>query len=199
MTKMIINISIMMRTVYFPVIVIGVIFLSYWLYQRLHKVDRIAVRLDRIKLKIPVFGEIYYTIAVSRFIRSLSLLVGAGIPILKSFEVAQTTIGNMKISRAVDDIKRDVTHGGSLYASFLNTRMFPVMLTEMVGVGESTGNLPLSLERLANHFDEQVDYMLNRFLTILEPLLIILVGGIVCIILLGIYLPIFTLWKGFTG
>ena len=130
---------------------------------------------------------------------SLSILISAGLPILESFEVAKATVDNQIIREGIEDVQVQVEKGRPLYDAFCNVKIFPVMLTEMIGVGESSGKMVLVIEKLAIHFDEEVDYQLKKILNFIEPLLIILVGGIVIITLLAIYSPIFTLWQNLAG
>lgn len=195
LTKIILLISATLRSPVFligaVIVVAGVIFV----YKGMRKNRKFTYYMDTYKLKIPFFGHLIYLFSLSQFIRSLGLLLGAGLPIVESFEVSKGTVENSKISRSLTTSQRKVEQGVSLYESFGDARDYPVMLTEMVGVGESSGTIVKVFDNLALHFDEEVDYNINKFLTAIEPSLIIFVGTIVLLTLLAIYLPIFTLWE----
>jgi len=198
-TEILMAISNTIRTVYFPVAVVVLGFLGFHSYRVMKRIPAACRFLDHLKLRIPVLGEIIYILCLGRFVRSLSLLTGAGLQIIRSFDIAKTTIGNQKILDGVNEVQGQISQGISLYPAFRSVPIFPVIMLEMIGVSEQKGNFSEVLAKLAVHFDEKTDYLLNRFLTILEPALIITVGGIVGFILMGVYLPIFTLWKGFGG
>ncbi|MBP6344231.1 MAG: type II secretion system F family protein, partial [Candidatus Omnitrophica bacterium] len=195
-TKVIIGISDMIRS---PIFIAGFfvfLILAFVAYKMIKNSDKLSYHIDKWMLKIPYFGNILFIFSLSQVVRSLSILLVAGVPIIESLQVASSTAGNRKIIADLDEIKHQIEQGSSLYDAFCNVKGFPVMLTEMVGVGESSGMLVQILEKLTKHFDEEVDYHLNRFLTILEPMLIIVVGAIVVITLLAIYLPVVSIWQG---
>ena len=195
LTKAILAVSAALRSPVFiasTVIVGATVFASY---KVMRKSKKFAYYLDMYKLKIPFFGHLIYIFSLSQFIRSLGLLLGSGLPIVESFEVSKGTVENAKISRSLNASQRKVEQGVSLYESFNDARNYPVMMTEMVGVGESSGTIVKIFDNLAVYFDEEVDYNINKFLTAMEPSLIIFVGGVVLLTLLAIYLPIFTLWE----
>lgn len=195
LTKAILLISATLRS---PVFIVGVMIVGVgviFAYKVMRKNRRFSYYMDTYKLKIPFFGRLIYLFSLSQFIRSLGLLLGAGLPIIESFEVSKGTVENSKISGSLNASQRKVEQGVSLYESFNDVRDYPVMMTEMVGVGESSGTIVKVFDNLALHFDEEVDYNINKFLTAIEPSLIIFVGVIVLLTLLAIYLPIFTLWE----
>jgi type IV pilus assembly protein PilC len=196
LTKAILWISQTLRSGYFILGVFIFVTAGIFIYKWLKRGEKFAYRVDDLKLRIPFFGDILYTVAISRFIHSLGILMGAGVPIIQSFDAAESTVANRKIENSIASVQKQIEHGESLYKSFDEQKDFPIILTEMVGVGETSGTIVDIFERLATHFDQEVDYRLNRFLTFLEPFLIIFVGGIVILILLSVYMPIFSLWQG---
>ena len=198
-TQLIFHISEVLRSGYFYLFLGLVVGGGIVVYKKFRTNRHFRLWMDDFKLRVPYFRNIFYMLSMSRFVRSLSLLIGAGISIIVSLDTAKTTVVNQKIEQAVDEIRKQVIEGISLYPAFKSTKMFPLMLVEMIGIGETSGSLAKLLTKSAVHFDEEVDYYINKFLTYLEPLLIILVGGIVGIILLGIYLPIFSLWVGLSN
>jgi type IV pilus assembly protein PilC len=199
LTKVVLGLSEMLRSPVFILSTPLIIAFSISFYRVFKHDPKFAQSIDYYKLKIPYVGNILYSIALGRFVRSLSILVGAGLPIVESFEVAKTTTSNQYVVGGVNQAQRKIERGQSLYESFNETKLFPVMFVEMVGVGESSGAIVQSLENLADHFDEEVEYKQNKFFTLLEPFLIIFVGIIVIIILLAIYMPIFSIWSGLLG
>lgn len=156
----------------------------------------LAYRLDSLKLKLPIFGEILYITALSRFTNSLSVLLASGLPLIQSLDLAKATTANQRFIHLISCVQKDVEQGQSIYKSFKGMGVFPILMVEMLGVGESSGSIVESLENLTKHFDEEVDYRLNQVLTLIEPILIMLVGVIVVVIMLAIYLPIFSVWQG---
>lgn len=196
LTYMVFKISATMRS---PVFIAGVFITLVavgLLYMRMQKSPKLKKQFDALLLKIPYFGDILLSLSLSQFTRSLGILLGAGVPISESLDVSTTTTTNEKISDSLKMVKKDVEHGNSLYESFKKVKEFPVMLIEMVGVGETSGMIVPILEKVTSHFDEECDYQINKFLTILEPMLIIFVGGVVIFTLLSIYLPIVSIWQG---
>ncbi|MCA9398641.1 MAG: type II secretion system F family protein [Candidatus Omnitrophica bacterium] len=167
---------------------------AYFKYFR--KQSSIAYTVDAVAIKIPYFGKLMMTMALSQFVRSLSILLGSGVSVLESIKVATTTAGNAKIEESLTKVRVDLERGSSMYESFQNVQYFPILLTEMVGIGETSGTIVPVLGKLTHHFDQEVDYELNRFLTILEPVLIVLVGGIVLVTMASIYMPIASIWQG---
>ena len=193
LTKILFNISAFVRNVPLIIFLVIVIIGGIILYKFLRKSKGLDYMIDALKLKIPLFKDVYYPLLIGRFTRSFSLLIGSGVPVITSLTVARGTVVNMYIESSIEEIKLQVMEGGSLYEAFKSIKTFPIMLVEMVGIGESTGKLQYLLEKVSDHLDAEVDYKLYKFLTILEPLLIIFVGAIVLVVLLGIYFPIFTL------
>jgi len=152
---------------------------------------------DRALLKIPLFGGILKKVALSRITRTLSTLLSGGVPMLESLKITSGTAGNVLIEDKLMKARKRVAEGASLTDSFKETGQFPFMLTQMVSVGEATGNLDDMLIKLADFYDEEVEASVASLLSILEPVLLILVGGLVGIIIVSMYLPIFSLMQQF--
>ncbi len=198
-TQVVIKISMIMRSFYFWVIAVSVCVALGYLYKKFSATEKGRDIIDGLKLKLFIFGPIIEAACLSRLVRSLSLLLSGGLPVTKSIEVSKATAMNSKYSKAMDVVGQRITEGMPLAASLAYTKAFPSFLIEMVSVGEESGTLIEMLERVAVYYEEDFDFKLNRFLTLLEPLLIIFVGGLVIFILLAIYLPIMKLWGGLTG
>lgn len=195
LTRLVLGISDVMRNPFFIAFVFTAIVSAIIAYRQMHKVPEVGYKIDQYALSVPFFGNLFLTMFISRFISSLRVLIGSGLPIVESLDVAKSTITNQYLSKYIGDINEGVKQGRSLYETFRDTKVFPVLLVEMLGIGEKVGTVTKILESLSHHFDEEVDYKLNKFLTILDPLLIIIVGTIIIFTMLAIYLPIFSIWN----
>lgn len=198
-TRVVLGISMVMKNKYFIVFMLTLIVTTIVAYRQLRKIPHFAYLADKQLVLLPYFGNLFFTMALSRFIHSLRVLIASGLPIVESLEVAKSTINNRYLARYIDQVQEGVRQGRSLYDTFRQTRAFPVLFVEMLGVGESVGTVTKILENLTRHFDEEVDYKLNKFLTIIDPLLIIIVGTIILFTMLAIYMPIFSIWNKLAG
>jgi len=150
-------------------------------------------------LKAPFFGGLYLKFIVARFTRALGTLTKSGVSILEALAVAGNTVGNVVISRAVENMRQAVTRGQSLSQEVEKSKMFPPMVVQMIGVGEKSGKMDQMLTEVAAYYDQEIEYALKNFTTILEPLLLLVMGGMVAFIALSVLLPIFNLIKVFRG
>lgn len=148
---------------------------------------------DSLSLKMPLFGSLLEKVGLSRVTRTLSTLLSGGVPMLESLKITSTTAGNVITENNIMRARSLVAEGTSLTDAFKEVGHFPFMLTQMVGVGEATGTLDEMLEKLADFYDEEVDATVAALLSILEPVLLIFVGGLVGMIIISMYLPIFSL------
>jgi len=183
---------------YIILIVVGLIAIVV-LYQRWSKTPAGREIVDRTKLKLPVMSNLMQKISLSRFTRTLSTLIGGGVPMLESLKIASTTTDNVIIERQVLNARQMVSEGKSLHDSLKQASQdqFPAMMIQMVNVGESTGTLDEMLGKLANFFDDEVDNAVSSLLSALEPLVLIFVGGIVGTLVISMYLPLFNLIQQF--
>lgn len=154
---------------------------------------------DKIILHLPILGELFHKAAVARMARTLSNLIGGGIPLLQALTIAGETSGNRVLEKAMEEVRINVSAGQSLADPMFYTGVFPYLLVEMVRVGELTGNLEDMLNRVADFFEEEVDRMVNTLSTLIEPVLIIFLGVVVGGILVSLYLPIFKLGEVIGG
>jgi type IV pilus assembly protein PilC len=165
-------------------------------FRRWKRSERGRVQWDRMKLKFPLkIGDIVQKIALARFSRTFSGLVAAGVPMLEAIEITGRTSGNRVIELAMDDVRESVKKGGSLAAPMRGVpEAFPMMVTQMVGVGEETGALETMLAKVADFYEEQVATAVKALTSILEPVMIIIVGGIVGFIVIAMYMPMFKVY-----
>jgi len=148
---------------------------------------------DKMLLKLPLFGTLLEKVGFSRITRTLSTLLSGGVPMLESLKVTSTTSGNVILEDYVMRSRTMVAEGTSLTDAFKEVGAFPFMMVQMVGVGEATGTLDEMLTKLADFYDEEVEASVAALLSVLEPILLIFVGGLVGMIVVSMYLPIFSL------
>ncbi|MEO8845144.1 MAG: type II secretion system inner membrane protein GspF [Kofleriaceae bacterium] len=144
-------------------------------------------------LNLPVLGELIRTINVGRFARTLGTMLQAGVPMLRSLETAKQIVGNVQIQYAIEDAKKAVTEGESLAATLKKSGQFPATMIHMTAVGERAGQLEQMLERVATTYETEVDVKLSRFTALLEPMMLVLMGGAVAFIVFSILQPIMDL------
>lgn len=149
--------------------------------------------IDRIKLKMPLFGPIQLKSAVSRFARTLGTLVTSGVPILQALGITRETAGNVIIAEAVDKVHEAVREGESIVAPLEASRVFPAMVISMVDVGEETGQLPDMLLKIADVYDDEVDNAVDAMTSMLEPIMIVLLAVIVGTIVIALFMPMISI------
>ena len=150
---------------------------------------------DKIRLKIPAkIGDVIHKIALARWSRTFAGLVHAGVPLLQAIDITAKTAGNSHIEKAMDDVKVSVQRGGTIAEPLRQSPLFPSMVAHMVGVGEETGNLDGMLGKVADFYEDEVAAVIKALTSILEPVMIILVGAIVGFIVISMYLPLFQLY-----
>ena len=171
----------------------GGLALLVFLVRRFHRTEKGALLWDSIKLKIPIVGKILHQFALSQFSRALATLVGAGTPLVPALEISSGSIANRRISGAVTSVVPRVREGAELWRSLENTGQFTSLAVEMIKVGEATGALEEMLTNVAEFYDESIDAALQKLITLIEPVILIVMGGIIATILLSIYLPMFTM------
>jgi len=195
LTLAILNISQFVQK-YILFILLGLIGLVF-LYRYIRRTPKGRRAIDQGLLKMPLFGSLLKKVALSRVTRTLSTLLSGGVPMLESLKITSATAGNVIIEENIMDARKEIAEGTSLTEAFRETAQLPFMLTQMVGVGEATGTLDEMLLKLADFYDEEVEASVASLLSVLEPVLLIFVGGIVGTIVVSLYLPIFSLMQKF--
>ena len=148
---------------------------------------------DRILLKLPIFGTLINKVAVAKFTRTLGTLVSSGVPILDGLEITAKTSGNKVVEYAIMEVRKGVVSGKTLAEPITKVKVFPPMVTHMIAVGESTGALDAMLAKIADFYDDEVDNAVNNLTAMMEPLLMVFLGGAVGFIVVAMYMPIFKL------
>ncbi|MGE3172818.1 MAG: type II secretion system F family protein [Planctomycetota bacterium] len=154
---------------------------------------------DMVILKVPVFGVLFKKVSLSRFARTFSTLVKSGVPILGAMEIVSDTSGNLVISGIVDQARDSVRNGDSLSEPFSRSNVFPPMVTKMMAIGERSGALDALLEKIAEFYDQQVEAEVKGLTSMIEPIMIAVMGVIVGGIVLAVFLPIFKLQEKLAG
>ncbi len=190
-TQILINISKNFKYIFafFVATVIGfIIFIKY-----IRRYEKGRLETDRILLKIPILGNLFHKSAVSRVARTLASLISAGVPLLQAIAVAAETSGNMVLEKALEDVRLSVSAGQTIADPMFYTGVFPYMVVEMVRIGEMSGRLDEMLNKVADFYEEEVDRTVATISTLIEPILLIILGVVIGGILVALYLPIFQL------
>jgi type IV pilus assembly protein PilC len=177
---------------YFWLVAIVVILLIVGLKQY-YKTNTGRLQIDAVFLKLPVLGELLRKVAVARFCRTLSTLTSSGVPILEGMDITARTSGNMVIQNAILKAKDAVEQGRNISSPLAETKVFPPMVVQMVGVGEATGALDAMLAKVAEFYEDEVDNAVASLMSLMEPLIIFFLGGIIGFIVIAMYMPIFNL------
>jgi type IV pilus assembly protein PilC len=177
---------------YFPFLLVGAGAAAYG-FRTYYSTDNGRRVVDATTLKMPVLGNIMRKIAVARFCRTLSTLISSGVPILDGLEITAKTSGNSIIEDAIMTTRKSIERGETISVPLKDTAVFPPMVTQMIGVGEATGALDTMLAKIADFYEEEVDTAVAGLLTLLEPIMIAVLGVVVGGIVIAMYLPIFDL------
>lgn len=175
---------------YFPFVVVGFV-LAVIGFRKLIKTPNGRVAWDTTKLKAPIFGELARKTAVSRFTSTLSALLSAGVPILEALEITRETVNNVVVARGVDSIIEGVKRGEPLAKGLVGHRVFPAMISHMISVGEETGGLDNMLAKASQFLDGEIQRTVDSLTSLLEPLMIVVLGGAVGSMVICLYLPMF--------
>ena len=175
---------------YFPIVLVGIVLLAVGFRYFISRPDG-RVLWDTTKLKLPVFGSLMRKTAISRFCSTLSALLRAGVPVLEALEITRETVGNVVVAKGVDSIIDSVKKGEPLARSLTQHPVFPVMLMHMMTVGEETGGLDEMLGKVATFLDGEIERTVETLTSLLEPLMIVVLGGAVGSMVICLYLPMF--------
>jgi type IV pilus assembly protein PilC len=175
-----------------PAIILALVIIFFAL-RAYHKTYRGKRVLDGFVLKIPIMGELMRKIAVARFCRTLATLTSSGVPILDGLEITAKTAGNAIIHDAVMAVRKAVEEGKTLSGPLGQTKVFPKMVVQMIHVGEQTGALDQMLSKIADFYEDEVDTAVEGLMKLLEPLMIVFLGGIIGVIVTAMYLPMYTI------
>ncbi|WP_018191991.1 MULTISPECIES: type II secretion system F family protein [Microbacteriaceae] len=173
-----------------PVLVVAIVVGSIW-WSRNKNAERVRMRVDPIKLRIPIFGSLLRKIAVARFSRNFANMVSAGVPILQALKIVGETSGNWVIENALVKVADSVRQGESIAGPLADQPVFPAMVTQMIAVGEDSGSLETMLNKIADFYDQEVAAATEQLTAMIEPLMIAFLGVIIGGMVVALYLPIF--------
>jgi type IV pilus assembly protein PilC len=193
-TQLMVDFSKVLRSS-FSVFLVGSLVVAAWLFARFYATTAGRRRVDGELLKLPVFGDLLQKTATAKFCRTFSSLTRAGVPILLSLDIVSETAGNAVISDAILNSRTDVQEGIPLSVALTRKKVFPEMALSMLAIGEETGGMDTMLSKVADFYEDEVGASVKALTAMLEPAMIVLVGGIVGSILLAMYLPMFSVFE----
>jgi len=175
------------------VFMVGAIFGLSFGYKRYYATPVGRRTIDGFALKMPLFGDLIQKTATARFCRTFGSLSRSGVPILTSLEIVRDTAGNQVISEAVDEARQEIQTGGLISIALQRHQVFPVMAIQMISIGEETGEIDQMLMKVADFYEDEVEQAVKALTSIMEPIMIIVLGGMVGSILISMYLPMFAI------
>jgi len=177
---------------YWYMFLLGV-FAFRFFFKRYKKTDKGRVRVDALKIRIPVFGPLFHKVALARFSSTLGMLLKAGVPILQALDNVKDTVDNRVIGIAVEDVKNSVREGESIAKPLGKHKVFPPMIVQMMAVGEETGAVDTMLEKVSEFYNNEVTATVDALTSLIEPLLIAVIGGAVGAAVIALYMPMFNI------
>ncbi len=190
LTQIIVNISSFMRNN--VIFIIAALFMTIFGLKTAYKKNAKAHHcFDNIFLKMPIFGILLRKVAVAKFTRTLGTMISSGVPILTSLEIVARTAGNVVIEKAILATRESISQGKTIAEPLMNSGIFPPMVVQMIAVGETTGALDQMLNKIADFYDDEVDVAVNAITALIEPLLMVFLGGVLGTMIVAMYLPIF--------
>jgi type IV pilus assembly protein PilC len=175
-----------------PIVVIGGMIFGFRNY---YKTPIGKLTIDRFLLKMPILGDLNEKSATARFCRILGTLVRSGVPILNSLDIVRDTAGNQVIADAIEKSKREVMEGGMLSNALMREKAFPPLAIQMISIGEETGELDTMMMKVADFYEDEVEQAVKALTSVLEPIMMVFLAGMVAVILLSMYLPMFKVFE----
>ena len=173
---------------------VGGIIVAYSAFsQARQRIHSFHYQTDKLALRLPIFGSIIKKVAVARFTRTLGTMISSGVPILDGLDIVARTAGNLIIEEELQATRASISEGKTIAEPLLNSRVFPGMMVQMIAVGEETGSMEIMLTKIADFYDDEVDVAVAALTSMLEPLMMVFMGGSIGTILIAMYLPIFTI------
>jgi type IV pilus assembly protein PilC len=191
LTKLLMSISNSVRSMWY-VWILGIAGLAFG-FRAYKRTPKGRATVDKYKLKMPVFGPLFHKMALSRFANTLSVLLQSGVPILQSLDIVSETVNNHVVSEAVHDVQANVKEGETIAKPLARHQVFPPMVVQMLSVGEETGSVDVMLKKVGEFYDSEVTAQVDALTSLIEPLMIAVVGGMVGVAVIALYLPMFKL------
>jgi type IV pilus assembly protein PilC len=175
------------------VIIITVTLVVLW--RRFKHTDELRSKVDTIRLKLPIFGDLLRKVAIARFSRNFATMTGAGVPILQALAIVGETSGNWVIERACERVQESVRQGRSIAAPLAEEPVFPAMVVQMIAVGEDSGSLETMLDKIADFYEAEVQSQAESLTALIEPLMIAVIGAVIGGMIVALYMPIFSIFN----
>jgi type IV pilus assembly protein PilC len=188
-TQLVISLSNFFRGYWWVMVLI--IIAGFIAFKYARKLPKTRYQMDRVYLKLPLFGPLLRKVAVAKFSRTLSTMISSGVPIMDGLEITSRSSGNMVIEEGINNVRQAISEGKPMAEPLEATGLFPGMVVQMVSVGEATGALDSMLSKIADFYDEEVDAAVSALTASLEPLLMVFLGGTIGFLVVAMYLPIF--------
>ena len=192
-TRILVTLSSGLKVGIVPLIILVFVGMSVW--RKVKRREDVRNVVDPLKLKLPVFGELFRKIALTRFARNLGTMMHSGVPILQSLDIVAETTGNIVLERATRAVQESVRSGEALTKPLSEHPVFPPMVVQMMAVGEETGALDTMLHKIAEFYDQEVEATTESLTALIEPLMIAFLGGIVGSMIIALYMPIFKIFE----
>jgi type IV pilus assembly protein PilC len=176
-------------------VVLGGALTGRFVFRRYKKTEKGREVVDALKLRAPVFGSLFHKTALSRFSSTLAMLMKSGVPILQALEIVSDTVNNKVIGKAITEVQLSVRDGESIAKPLTKYPIFPPMVVQMISVGEETGQVDLMLEKIAQFYDQEVEAAVDSLTSLIEPILIAVIGGCVGAAVVALYMPMFNIIK----
>jgi type IV pilus assembly protein PilC len=189
LTQIVMNASTFMQSYWW--MIIGGVMAGVWGVKRYYLTSAGRQTIDQLLVRTPVFGDLIIKGGLAKFTRTLSTLLGAGVPIMDAMDIAAQVSGNWVLERAIMRAKEAISQGKSIATPFAQEKVFPSLVVQMMAVGEQTGSLDQMLGKIADFFEDEVDEVVGAMTALIEPLMIVFLGGIVAFLVIAMYLPIF--------
>jgi type IV pilus assembly protein PilC len=157
--------------------------------------DAFRLRVDRLKLRLPVFGSLFTKLAISRWARNLGTLLAVGVPVIQALDVVGGTAGNAVVAEAMEDVRASVRIGQQMSGPLSRHPLFPNMVVQMMEVGEETGQITEMLDKVADFYDHEVETATDSLTSAMEPLLVVLLGAVIGTMVICLYLPMFSIYQ----
>ena len=193
LTRVMLNISDVLRSWKVLIPIVAFIGISF-LIRAWYKTPWGRLQIDGFLLKMPLFGDLNEKIAVARFCRVFGTLTRSGVPVLQCFDIVCNTIGNQVIINAVMGAKQDIQQGGMISLAIQKENVFPALAIQMISIGEETGELDAMMEKVAEFYEDEVEQAVKALTTMIEPIMMVGIAGMVGTILLSMYLPMFSIF-----
>jgi type IV pilus assembly protein PilC len=165
----------------------------FFAYRQYYKTQRGRLQIDTLILKAPIFGILLKKVAVAKFSRTLSTMMSSGVPILEGLEIVSRTAGNKVIENSLMVTRKSISEGKTIAEPLSQANIFPSMVVSMIAVGENTGALDAMLAKIADFYDDEVDAAVEAMTSLLEPIMMVFLGGVIGGMIVALYLPIFSM------